>query len=231
VADIALIVIATGAAYHPYIRPLVASAQEFFPPHEVLLFTDSREVFAVSRQVWIKDLGYPRATLMRYHAITSEAEWLSKFEHCFYTDVDMRFVSPISRDELASEGITATEHLGYANRMPSRFWNFVSPVSETRETSTACLKTVDKYFCGGFVGGRTPEFLKMSSVIQKNVDTDTENGVLAVWHDESHLNRYLADTPPARILPPSFCYPETNREYYLAAWRRDYVPKLLALTK
>jgi histo-blood group ABO system transferase len=59
--------------------------------------------------------------------------------------------------------------------------------------------------------------------ISKNIKIDFEKNFIAVWHDESHLNRYMIDNTPTKILTPSYCYPENM---YL-----PYHKKLLALDK
>lgn len=46
---------------------------------------------------------------------------------------------------------------------------------------------------------------------------------MAVWHDESHWNRYCIDHKPTTILSPSYCYPES--------WNLPYKKRLLALDK
>lgn len=65
------------------------------------------------------------------------------------------------------------------------------------------------YFMGGFNGGTTKAFKHLIDTIAKNTDIDEKNSVMATWHDESHLNRYLYDRKPL-ILPPAYGYPETN---------------------
>jgi histo-blood group ABO system transferase len=55
------------------------------------------------------------------------------------------------------------------------------------------------------------------------IDEDLEKGIIAVWHDESHWNRYCIDNTPTTILSPSYCYPE--------GWNANYERKLLALDK
>jgi len=32
---------------------------------------------------------------------------------------------------------------------------------------------------------------------------------MALWHDESHWNRYLLDHPPSKIVTPAYVFPET----------------------
>jgi hypothetical protein len=61
--------------------------------------------------------------------------------------------------------------------------------------------------------------------------------VTALCHDESHLNRYLETNPPAKILSPAFCCPDSQRGFYERIWKQAYgnsyvmTPKILALTK
>lgn len=38
------------------------------------------------------------------------------------------------------------------------------------------------------------------------IDEDAARGITAVWHDESHWNRYLIDREPSLILSPSYCW-------------------------
>ena len=44
--------------------------------------------------------------------------------------------------------------------------------------------------------------------IADNVLIDQEKGVTALWHDESHMNRYLIDNPPTLTLDPNYCFAE-----------------------
>jgi hypothetical protein len=75
----------------------------------------------------------------------------------------------------------------------------------------------------------------MAKELAKDIKVDDERGVMAVWHDESHLNRYLATHPPAKVLGPEYCYPENAGDYYKNKWSaaglEEVQPKLLALTK
>jgi len=223
----ALVLVATGVRYAAYADVLIESAKKFFIPHDVVLFTDSERDFDVTHKFDCLPLGFPDATLLRYHLFTTEEEILSSYEHIFYSDVDMRFVAPVDEDEILSNGITATMHPGYAG-LPG--------TPETRPESTAYVgQPLRNYFCGGFNGGAAQAFLTMANDIRYSVDRDKEKGLVAVWHDESHLNRYLYDNPPAKILTPAFCYPDVQNDYYKRIWHQAglgvITPKLLALEK
>lgn len=227
----ALIVIAMGEIYWKYAENLIASAKRFFIPHDVFLFTDRVTLFNVEKQIDVPPLGFTMATLMRYHWVCMEREALLKYDNIFYSDADMLFVSPVIEEDVLSNGIAATEHPGYIERSDL-------PEYESNTLSTAYLKRARVYLCGGGLNGGTSEaYLKMADVIRANVNTDLSNRIIAKWYDESHLNRYCYDNPPARILSPAFCYPDA--EGYRTAWAKvrgvgypkTVIPKLRALEK
>jgi len=221
----ALVLIATGEKYRNYAKAFITNAREYFVPHDVVLFTDKpMENTEAKYAVPYTYQGYPQASYLRYHAFTSIQKILSRYDFIFYSDVDMRFVAPVG-EEIFSEGITATEHPGYVG---------LAGTPETNVASTAYCPQVRTYFCGGFNGGSTSAFLDMSLDIARDIDIDQSRGVQAIWVDESHLNRYLFDHPPSKILSPSYCYPEKD-DHYRQIWARanrgPFEPRLLALEK
>ena len=224
----ALLVIATGEKYHKYVNPLLESAKKFFVEHDAIVWTDGEQrpieaKFAINKM----SLGYPYETLYRYDTFLQQAWFLRRYEYLFYIDVDMRFVDPVG-EEIFADGITATLHPGYVNSVGT---------PERRNESKAAIPmgADNKYFCGGFNGGRTEAFLSMATTINEAVEEDwNHRRLVAVWHDESHLNRYLYERPPAKILDPSYCYPENAGAHYLDKWAAAGInptPKILALTK
>ena len=52
-------------------------------------------------------------------------------------------------------------------------------------------------------------YLALCRELKKRTDEDLQNNVIARFHDESQLNRLVAETPGKfRILPPDYCTPE-----------------------
>lgn len=216
---VGLCVVATGR-YDTYAEKMIESARTYFCKNQEVtffVFTDgnikeSKDVV----KVYQKRLGWPYDTLKRFHVYEQHKEVFKDMDFLFATDADMLFTAPVG-DEILSDRV-ATTHPGF----------FKDPKKgsfETNKKSTAFVKKKEKkhYFAGGFYGGKKEEFLRFISTAKNQIDKDLKWDYIAVWHDESHLNRYFIDHPPTLILNPSYCYPES--------WDLPYEKKLVALDK
>lgn len=199
--EVGFLIIATNK-YTEFIPNLIESADKYFlPNHEVtyFFFTNKDMVIETGRNLItnkIEHRDWPWMTLGRYSIFEQHSNQLKDMDYLFYCDADMLFVDTVG-DEILSDRV-ATQHAGYYGRRGA---------PETNPLSTAYVGTNEEmqYFAGGFNGGSSESYLKMSSTIAENTKKDYENGIIAVWHDESHLNRYLIDNPPSMILDPSYC--------------------------
>lgn len=215
--------------YIQFVESLLDSIEEnFLNGHEIysLVFTD-HEIEESSENVKIVKIDHepwPIPTLKRYHYFMKEEEYISQFDYCFYLDVDMRIVGKVG-DEILGD-LVATQHPGFWFKNHNEF------SYERRQKSTAYIPYDEgkMYYAGGFNGGKPEHFLKMSKTIVDNVEKDFENNLIAVWHDESHMNRYLLNNPPTVELTPSYCYPEAV-EHNPNGWNVPFEPKILALDK
>lgn len=216
---IGLILISTNK-YKVFVRPLIESARNFLlKNHKVTyyLFTDSDEFNDLGDDVVInkiEHLPWPMITLHRYKTFVKHKDILSVEDYLFYCDIDMRFVDDVG-DEILGDSV-ATIHPGFLGGRGT---------PEFRPQSTAYIHPMDNlvYYAGGFNGGSSGNFLKMSEQIDRNIDIDSQNGIIAIWHDESHLNKFFTKNKPTTVLNPSYCYPES--------WNLNYDKKLLALDK
>jgi histo-blood group ABO system transferase len=217
--NIGLVIIATNK-YIRFLQQLVDGADKYFlPNHNVtyFVFSDKENEIKTNRKViytHVEHKSWPWMTLGRYEIFDTNSVLFDEYDYLYYCDVDMKFVDTVG-DEILSD-VVVTQHPLYTNRRGT---------PETNPISKACVYPQEKmqYFAGGFNGGSKEHFLKMSKEISKNIKIDFEKNFIAVWHDESHLNRYMIDNTPTKILSPSYCYPESM---YL-----PYHKKLLALDK
>jgi len=215
---IGMLLISTGK-YDVFVEPLLQSARKYFMNnHEVtfFLFTDS-EKWKQEKDVvttYVKHEPFPAPTLKRYEIFNNNAGILKDQDYLYYCDVDMLFVSQVG-DEILSDSV-ATIHPGFLGRRGT---------PETRKESLAYIGPEEEmtYFAGGFNGGKTQMFLDMAKTLSENIKKDLSNDIIAIWHDESHMNRYFVDNPPTKILSPSYCY-EQNRIL-------PFDKKLIALSK
>ena len=222
---ICILTIATNK-YIQFVERLYDNIEEnFLNGHEIqgLLFTehdvetsDNIKVSKIEHEPW------PIPTLKRYNYFVKEKEHISKFDYCYYFDVDMGIVAKVG-DEVLGD-LVATMH---------PYQSFVPKEQRTYDRNPKSLAYVpvgkegELYYAGGFNGGSTKRFLEMAEVLADRVTKDLENDVIALWHDESQMNRYLIDNPPSVSLTPSYVFAEEqmgNPEY-------PYEPKIIALKK
>jgi hypothetical protein len=206
---ILMLSIATGK-YDRFIDPLYQSIQQnFLKNHDIsfLLFTDKpceelKEKYPL-KTCHIEHKPFPEPTLKRYNYFMLEREYIESFDYVFYSDADMLFVQPIS-DEILSDNVIVTQHIMMSN--PKTEWTY-----ERRSESTAYIPEGqgNVYVAGGFNGGKSEKFMSMAETISENVLEDERNGIMAVWHDESHLNHYVnVKHPEFMFLPLHYCCPD-----------------------
>ena len=63
------------------------------------------------------------------------------------------------------------------------------------------------YVQGAFNGGRSNEYLNLCEELSKNIHIDLDKNVIALWHDESQLNKYIINRK-YKILPCNYLYPD-----------------------
>lgn len=205
---ICILTIATNK-YIQFVEKLYEDISEkFCPGAEIncLLFTD-HEIEEIGDRVkvhYIDHEPWPMPTLKRYNYFVKEKNFILEHDYCFYFDADMRIDNVVESKEVCGD-LVATRH-GYQSLHDKSQQSFdrnpksLAYVPFDQETVT--------YYAGGFNGGKTENFIEMSEVIADRVDKDLTNNVVALWHDESHMNRYLIDNPPTLDLDPTYCYAE-----------------------
>lgn len=214
---ICILTIATNK-YLQFVEKLYEDISEkFCPGAEIscLLFTDHEieESGDNVRVHYIDHEPWPMPTLKRYNYFVKEKDFILEHDYCFYFDADMRIDGLVEMDEVCRD-LVATRH-GYQSLMDPSSQSF-----DRNPKSLACVPLDEKtvtYYAGGFNGGKTEVFMEMAETIAERVNKDLEKNVVALWHDESHMNRYLIDTPPTLDLDPTYCYAEefigTNYPY------------------
>lgn len=244
---IGIMLIAINHPYWQYMKPVIDGVRAYFlPGHDVEImcwsdmpnYPETKDVnhgatmFAVDSQPW------PYPTLMRYHLMLQQEEYLEKFDYIFFLDLDMRVVNVVG-DEILGERLTAAVHPMYHIRR-----ELIPPYEPNPESAAYIPRpgriTIENgkprfeplYYAGGFQGGKTPDFIAAMKGMRETIDQDHSKNYIAIWNDESHWNKYLFDHEPSVVLSPSYVYPDSMiQDYYIKAWGRDYAPKIITLTK
>lgn len=220
---ICILTIATNK-YLQFVEKLYSDiAEKFLPGSDIncLLFTDHEvETSDNVRVHYIEHEPWPMPTLKRYNYFMKEKDFILQHDYCYYLDADMRIDNPVGEEILGD--LVFTKH-------PYQSFHTIEDMSYDRNPKSLAYVPFGEgrtYYAGGFNGGRTKNFIEMSGIIADRVNKDLENGIIALWHDESHMNRYLIDNPPSLQLSPSYCYAE---EFYGTDY--PFEPKIIALKK
>jgi histo-blood group ABO system transferase len=220
---ICILTVATNR-YINFVPRLLDDIEKYFLPGndiKCLLFTD-QEV-ETSNNIKVSQIGnktWPEPALKKYNYIISEFDYLKDFDYLYLFDADVGIVDTVDAEVL--QDLVGVLH-PYKILEPKEIYPY-----EKRPQSTAYVadEKHNLYYAAAFVGGRSANFLEMSRIISERVNEDERNGIIAKWHDESHLNKYFNENPPTD-LSPSYMFPEEligNQHY-------PFSPKIVALKK
>lgn len=227
---VGLLIIATNK-YDKFIQGLISSADRYFLKDldvTYYIFTDSDKKIYSSRNIEkinIEHKGFPFASMDRFMHFKNNKDLLLKQEYLFYVDVDCLFVDFIGEDILGN--LVGVQHCGYVNKKGPLETNKNS-CTYIEESNPLKYKT---YFGGGFSGGRSENYIKLSEKCDEWKDLDLSKNIMPIWHDETLINKYFSENYPDVVLTPSYHYPQSNINYYKNIWKKDYNPKILLLDK
>lgn len=182
------------------------------PPENVLLYQQEH-------------LEWPFITLKRFEIINKARKKLSEFDTIVFMDADTLVVDKISEEEFFSNmNLFGVHHPCDYMKMPPH--NEPPGAFEINPESTAFTDDYSTYFQGCFWGGKVPLVFDLIDELERNVNIDLDNNIIAVWHDESHLNAYFAKHKDiVKVFGPEYAYPEVFSQYC------NFNPKIVHLAK
>jgi Glycosyltransferase family 6 len=215
---IAILYIATGK-YIIFWKDFFATCEKYFLTgyhKEYFVFTDATEFEQCTNDrvhtIPHKQLGWPYDTLMRFHIFSGIKEQLKTFDYIFFFNSNMVFMQLVTAAEFLpdgknDDGLLVTLHPGYFNQSRPDF-----PYEQEQSASKAYIKKDEgkHYFMGGLNGGTSQAYLQLIESLKDNTQADLDNNIIARWHDESQLNKYMLDKNP-KILSPAYGYPEDRK--------------------
>lgn len=215
--EVGILYIATGR-YSVFWEDFYVSCERFFLPSAkktYFLFTDDASIQVRNNVVKIEHQfrGWPEETLLRWDTFLKVESKLEKMDYLYFLNANMSPQDYIG-DEIfpnVEQGLMVALHPYFYGADRSLY------TYENRACSKAFIASTEGtyYFMGAFNGGRSRDFLQMVHEIDVATKEDLSNGIIAEWHDESHLNRYMLDKKPL-ILEPNYIFPEklsVNQEH------------------
>lgn len=199
---------------------------------EFLIITDQKLEEVDSYGVKIKiskqsKFCWPLDTLMRFHYFCHEADFICEFDYIYYFDADMSFYSKITPEDIIPTGdekLVGVQHPGFFDNTNGTF--------DRNPMSTAYVhdKYTGPYFQGCVIGGDKLNFHSMIFHLKKEVEKNFSQNLIALWHDESHLNNYFClklslpeNKGHIKMLHPGFAYPER--------WTLPFEKKIIHIAK
>ena len=227
---IAILYICTGK-YDIFWDKFYTSCEEFFctkSEKHYFIFTDSNQINDSENvtKIFQDSLGWPFNTMYRYKMFLRIKESLLNYDWIIFFNGNCQFKKFIYENEIFGYNqqydLLGVKHPGFYDKEYERF------TYEKRKLSSANVKSSSCYFAGGINGGRSQPFLQVVQQLADNIETDLQNGIVAIWHDESHWNAYLNNNyeqikDKLNILTPDYLYPE--------GWKLPFEPKILLRDK
>lgn len=209
---IAILYIATGR-YTIFWKDFYISSEKYFLTNcekHYFVFTDCQESLFGEKsnnnisRIYQKKLGWPYDTLMRFDMFLKIEDKLKQFDYIFFLNANMIFIKHITEEILPEkEGLLGVLHPGYQGKSRETF-----TYDENPKSLAYIPKTEGQYyFMGSFNGGKSENYLELINELNRNIKTDLSNNIIALWHDESHLNRYFINHN-CKILSKIYATPE-----------------------
>lgn len=194
--------------YESYEKLFLSSSHK-----EYFVFTDQEKVCYEDNEnvhiIFQKDLGWPGNTLFRFKIFIGIEEQLNRFDYCFFMNANMLCNEMVMEKDFLpiKEDILVVQHPGFYNKPCYKY-----PYDRNKKSSAyMSYNQGDVYVCGGVNGGKTRSFMNLCHELSNNIDEDYEKGIVALWHDESQINKYIWLHSSYRVLTPAFCFPEGSK--------------------
>lgn len=207
---IAIVYICTGK-YNQFFNGFYESSEKYFlagkSEKDYYVFTDDMGLsFSPNVHLYYKKYeGFPMDSLFRFDMFLRVKNEILSHDYAYFFNANMLFVAPVNEDFLPKTAdMTAVIHPGTYKR-----WSCLYPY-ERNKRSTAYIAPYQgdyHYYMGSLNGGKSDAFVKFAEECSKRTHVDYDNGIVAVVHDESHLNKYMRDVK-GDGLSPMYAVPE-----------------------
>ena len=219
---VAILYICTGR-YVQFFDGFYKSAEQYLLKgieKRYFVFTDQEQLIEADNvELLLRPCrGFPEDSLFRFDRFLEIKDKLKNYDYTFFFNANMRFVASVG-EELLEERLTAVLHPGYYDKPEWRY-----PYERNKQSKAYIPAHEDNYYyyMGSLNGGKTEDYLALAETCSQHIHEDWEQGIVACYHDESHLNRYLREHS-CKPLSPAYAYIEGEE--------LPFEPKILLLDK
>ena len=213
---VAVLYLCTGA-YRVFWHDFYPNFKEHFLPdceRTFYVFTDAETIDYEDqpdvRRIPQQALPWPYSTMQRFDAFLGQADRLAGYDYLFFANANLRCLRDVTAGKLLPDAardqvLTVVCHLPYYGKNP-----IFHPYERRRKSRAGIPYNCGSwYVAGGLNGGQSAAYLDLCRELKARTDEDLSHGVIARFHDESQLNRLVAEQPGRfRILGPEYCTPE-----------------------
>ena len=228
---VGILYIALGR-YTIFWKRFYKSSQKYLLPKcqkHYFVFTDAESIKYSEREENIhlfhqEELGWPYNTLMRFDMFLKARQQLEAMDYLFFFNANLKVMKPITEQEFLGDQaeLIFTIHPCFFDKPVE---DFTYESNNPQSLAYIPQGKGEHYVMGALNGGKAGAYLDMIEQLNDNIKKDLENDIIAVWHDESHLNRYLLDSDDRKVklLSPSYLYAEH--------WNLPFPQKILVSDK
>ena len=212
--SIAILYIATGPYIAFWNRFYDTFEQYFLPQTEkhYFVFTDAEEFnHCTDARVHVKYLKsepWPLPTLLKFHTFLEYREELLQYDYLYQSNANIICLQTVREEDFLprtdqGECLMLTLHPGYYQK--NRIYR---PYDRNKNSLAYVPYNCGETFVFGAMNGGTAEgYLSFIAAMDERIVEDLKKGVIAKWHDESHINHAIIGRRDYRLLPPAYCYP------------------------
>lgn len=224
---IAILYICTGK-YNQFFKDFYESSEKYFlkddAERQYHVFTDDMNLSDAPNVHlnYKKYEGFPMDSLFRFDMFLRVKEEILKCDYAYFFNANMMFVAPVGMEFLPKKSeMTAVIHPG---KYKTWFASCLYPY-ERNKKSLAYIAPYEgdyHYYMGSLNGGTSKAFVAFAEECSKRTHADYDNDIIAMVHDESHLNKYMRDVK-GEGLSTEYAYPE--------GWNLSFEPKIIIRDK
>ena len=228
---IGILFICTGK-YKIFWEGFYSTSQMFFFPGEefqksYFVFTNAKHISNENNinvhKIYQEHLPWPDITLKRFEIFQKALPQLEEMDYLFFFNANMLFLHEVGKDILPTEEkpFVFSLHPGFITKSRVEFSYERNPNSLAYIPENIGIN----YYMGGLNGGLTKNYLSMVKELSRRIDNDLQHGVVAIWHDESHLNKYAIENPHLikGLWPKKYGWPQ--------GWETQEIPNIIILDK